>query len=131
MAAFKTYKELEVWKQTRLLVKEIYEITKCFPKEEIYGLASQLRRASVSITANIAEGCGRQHQKETIQFLHISRGSLYEVETELYLAYDLGYIKKEQLETVLRLHEVCLKLLYGFINYMSNSKPNQQPTTNN
>ena len=80
----KVYTELEVWKESRILVKDIYSITKSFPKEEIYGLSNQLRRCAVSIPSNIAEGCGRRTSADTIQFLHISRGSLYELETQLY-----------------------------------------------
>ncbi|MBL0308952.1 MAG: four helix bundle protein [Bacteroidetes bacterium] len=83
MSEYKTYKELDVWKKARLLVKEVYRVTKSFPKEEVYGLTSQLRRASVSVAANISEGCGRQYKKETIQFLHIARGSLYEIHREI------------------------------------------------
>lgn len=71
------------------LVKTIYQLTRSFPKEELYGLTSQLRRAAVSIAANIAEGTGRQYKKDTLQFLHISRGSLYEVETLLNIALDV------------------------------------------
>ena len=88
----KVYTELEVWKESRILVKDIYSITKSFPKEEIYGLSNQLRRCAVSIPSNIAEGCGRRTSADTIQFLHISRGSLYELETQLYIALDLNYI---------------------------------------
>jgi four helix bundle protein len=135
MAGLKTYRELDVWKTSRALVKEVYETTQSFPKDEMYGLTSQIRRAVVSVAANIAEGCGRKHSKETLQFLHISRGSLFELETELYVAFDLGYIGKERLDKILKQHESCLKLLHGFINYMANPKPNrtnnQQPTTNN
>ena len=86
----KVYTELEVWKESRILVKDIYSITKSFPKEEIYGLSNQLRRCAVSIPSNIAEGCGRRTSADTIQFLHISRGSLYELETQLYIALDLN-----------------------------------------
>jgi four helix bundle protein len=77
------YKKLEAWKKSMQLVDEIYKLTRSFPKDEIYGLTSQIKRASVSIPCNIAEGIGRNYKKDTIQFLHISRGSLYEVETLL------------------------------------------------
>jgi four helix bundle protein len=75
------YKQLEAWKKSMLLVKEVYILTKLFPKEEQYVLASQIKRAAVSVPSNIAEGSGRNYKKDTIQFLHIARGSLYEVET--------------------------------------------------
>lgn len=75
------YKNLEVWKKSMQLVKEVYTITVVFPKQEAYGLTSQTRRAAVSVPANIAEGCGRLFKKDTRQFLHVARGSLYELET--------------------------------------------------
>ena len=74
------YKKLEAWKKSMELVKEIYEITRSFPREELYALTSQIKRAAVSVPCNIAEGSGRNYKKDTIQFLHIARGSLYEVE---------------------------------------------------
>src|ERR1700712_2784613 len=90
-----SYKKLEAWKKSMELVKEIYSLTKGFPKEEIYGLTSQLKRAAVSIPTNIAEGSGRNYKKDTVQFLHISRGSIYEVETLLNIAVVIEIIKKE------------------------------------
>lgn len=76
------YTDLEVWKESRKLANHIYELTKSFPKEELYGITNQIRRCAVSVPSNIAEGCGRQTAKDTIHFLHISRGSLYELETQ-------------------------------------------------
>lgn len=75
------YKSLDAWKKAMELVKEVYLLTKSFPKEELYALTSQTKRAAVSISSNIAEGMGRNYKKDTIQFLHISRGSVYELET--------------------------------------------------
>ena len=83
------YKNLEAWKKSMLLVKEIYNLAKDFPKEEIYGITSQIKRAAISVPANIAEGVVRNYKKEKIQFLHISRGSLYEVETFLQVVIDI------------------------------------------
>lgn len=117
MAQQKYYKDLEVWIKSRKLVKEIYMITYNFPKEEQFGLMIQIRRCAISIPSNIAEGCGRQYKKETLQFLHIARGSLYELETQLYLAFDLSYITEEEQETLLSKIEECRKLLAGLINY--------------
>lgn len=74
--AYQKYTELEVWKKARLFTSIIYKLTAAFPKEEIYGLTSQIRRCAISVPSNIAEGSGRRHVKETIQFLAISRGSL-------------------------------------------------------
>ena len=76
-----SYKDLDAWKNAMQLVKEVYLLTKKFPKEEMYALTSQAKRAAVSVPSNIAEGLGRQYKKDTLQFLHISRGSLYELET--------------------------------------------------
>jgi four helix bundle protein len=117
MGEYKTYKELDVWKKARAFVKEIYVITKDFPNEEKYGLMSQMRRCAVSIPSNIAEGYGRQFKKETLQFLHISRGSLYELETQMYIAYDLSFINEEKLNKLLADLEECRRLLSGLINY--------------
>jgi len=111
------YKELEVWKESRKLVKEIYTITDTFPKSELYGLTSQIRRCSISIPSNIAEGLGRRTSKDTLQFLFISRGSLYELETQLFLALDLNYINKDEFEKIFDNIVQCRKLLNGFINY--------------
>jgi four helix bundle protein len=117
MADYKTYKDLDVWIRTRGLVKEIYLLTKEFPKEEMYGLSSQMRRSAVSIPSNIAEGYGRKSKNETIHFLHIARGSLYELETQLYISFDLGYTNAGKLNTLTTIFEECRKLLSGLINY--------------
>lgn len=117
MAVNKSYTELEAWKKARGLVKHIYFSTQSFPKEELYGLTSQIRRATISIPSNIAEGIGRNFDKETLQFLHIAKGSLYEVETQIYLAYDLNYVSTEILNDSLARIEECRRLLIGLINY--------------
>ena len=83
MAGFKSYVELDVWIESRKLTNEIYSLSKSFPKEEVYGLTSQIRRSAVSVPSNIAEGIGRNHTKDSLQFFYISRGSLYEMETQL------------------------------------------------
>ena len=84
--------KLEVWKEAVELTVEVYELTKAFPKEEIYGLTSQIRRAVVSVPSNIAEGCARKSATETIHFLYIAIGSLAEVETQIIISNRLGYI---------------------------------------
>ncbi len=81
------YKNLEAWKKAMLLVKKVYLLIKKYPKEEIFALTSQTKRAAVSVPANIAEGTGRNFKKDTIQFLHIARGSLYELDTLLNTAF--------------------------------------------
>jgi len=113
----KDYTDLEVWQESTKLVNHIYELTKLFPKEEQFGLTNQIRRAAVSIPSNTAEGCGRQTGKDTINFLHISRGSLYEVETQCFLALDQQYISQEKFESIFKTIQSCKRLLNGFINY--------------
>lgn len=115
--SYKKYTELNVWLEARKLTTDIYSITKSFPKEEQYGLSNQMRRCAVSIPSNIAEGCGRNHKKDSLQFFYISRGSLYELETQLYLSSDLTYINSAELETLLTNLEIVRKLLNGFIRY--------------
>ncbi|MFC4096512.1 four helix bundle protein [Euzebyella saccharophila] len=110
------YKELDVWLQARDLVKKIYILTTSFPNEEQYGLTSQIRKSAISISSNIAEGCGRKTAKETIYFLHIARGSLFELETQVILADDLGYITMNAAEFLKEIERVKM-LLNGFINY--------------
>ena len=92
MGKLESYRDLEVWKVSMQLAKEVYQATEVMPKQEIYGLTSQIRRASVSVPANIAEGYGRNHRKEYLQFLGIANGSLKELETLLLLANSLNYI---------------------------------------
>ena len=87
------YRDLEVWRNSRKLVKDVYELTERFPQKEIYSLTSQLRRAAVSIPSNIAEGHSRSSTKDYIQFVSIAIGSLAELDTQLLLAEDLGYIQ--------------------------------------
>ncbi len=90
------YKDLEVWIEARKLTKLVYDSTKSYPKEEIFGLTNQMKRSSVSVPSNIAEGCGRNTAKETIHFLFIARGSLFELETQFYLSLDLEYINDKK-----------------------------------
>lgn len=88
------YKELQVWKKSHEITLEIYKITQCFPKEELFGLVSQLRRASVSVPTNIAEGSGRFTQKDFASFLQISLGSCQEVEYLILLSKELNFINE-------------------------------------
>ncbi|MGD1945296.1 MAG: four helix bundle protein [Croceivirga sp.] len=113
------YIELDVWVESRKLVKNIYDFTKHFPREELYGLTSQMKRSSTSVPANIAEGFGRRTSPDTIQFLHIARGSLYELETQCNLAFDKFLLTKENFDTSLNQIKIYKKLLNGFINYYS------------
>jgi len=95
------FRQLKVWKKSRLLVVEIFKITKPFPREEKFGLVSQMRRSSISIASNIAEGCGRNSQKDFNRFLDMALGSAFELETQLLISSDLGLIDTLQ-------NEVCL-----------------------
>ena len=109
-----THKDLDVWKSGIVLVEDIYKITKLFPNEELYGMVSQMRRASVSIPSNIAEGYARDSKKELIHYLYISLGSLSELETQLIISTNLGYIKDEsKLDDV----EILRRMLLNLIKY--------------
>ena len=91
----RSYRDLNVWKLSIELVKDIYQITTKFPPVEIYGLTNQLRRAAISIPSNIAEGQGRNSFKEIKQFLAIALGSLAELETQLIISHEIGYLNRE------------------------------------
>ncbi len=112
----RSHKDLEVWKRSIELVTSIYEVTKNFPKEEIYGLTSQIRRCAVSVPSNIAEGAARHSSKEYLQFLYISLGSISELETQLIISQNLEFIKNstEIIDKVLKVKQV----LYGLIKYV-------------
>jgi len=103
------HKDLDAWKLALELVKEVYELTRKYPKEELYGLATQVRRSAVSIPSNIAEGAARNSKKEFLQFLHIALGSCAELETQLFIAKKLGYVSSE--EVFKKLDRVRLMLL--------------------
>ena len=107
------YKKLDVWRMSHELVLDIYKITVSFPKDELYSLTSQIRRASYSIPANIAEGYGRAHRKELLQFLNIAKGSASELEYELMLARDLGYLSNEEYSKLDASVKTIIKMLTG------------------
>jgi len=96
----KSYKELEVWQKAVALTVDLYQMTRSFPPQEQYGLTTQIRRAAVSVAANIAEGWGRGSTREYIHFLRIARGSLMELETHLIISHHLGYLQETQLQTL-------------------------------
>jgi four helix bundle protein len=102
---------LEAWKAAMALVKCVYEATRTFPREEIYGLTAQMRRAAVSIPSNLAEGAARTGRKEFAQFLSIAKGSLSELETQLLISAELGYL--DQKHGVFQLMEEVSRLLSG------------------
>ena len=112
VSGIKSYKDLEIWKRSRLLVKRVYELTKMFPREERYDLISQIRRAVISIPSNIAEGHSRPGRKDFAQFLAIAIGSSAELETQLILAHDLEYAKRAVLEPVLNEIDELQKMMH-------------------
>jgi four helix bundle protein len=116
------YKKLDVWLFSMEVVKEIYIITRTYPRDERYGLISQTNRAAVSIPANISEGFGRSRNGDTLHFLHISRGSAYELETLLSVSFMINIINEESFNKINELLEKTLKVLNGYINYLDNKK---------
>ena len=118
----KSYQDLIVWQKAISLVTEIYTLTAQFPGHEIYGLSSQLRRASVSIPSNIAEGHGRATRGEFIQFLGHARGSLCEVQTQIFIAHKLGYITGKQEQAVIALTDELGRILNGLITSIVRKK---------
>ena len=112
------HKDLDVWNLAMQLAVKVYEITVAFPKHEQLGITSQLRRAAVSVPANIAEGSARKGNKEFIQFLYISLGSLAELETLIILSNKVGYLNDTNREDLLALLTQCSKLTYGLIKYI-------------
>ena len=113
------YKDLTVWQKAIDLVVEVYRLTKKLPKEELYGLTNQLRRAAVSIPSNIAEGQGRNSAKEFLHFLSIARGSQKELETQLYVCTRLEYFTEEEASTAFNLCAEVGKMLNSLIMKIS------------
>ena len=116
----KNYKELKVWQKAYQICITIYKITKHFPKEEKYGLTSQIRRSAVSVPSNIAEGYGRKTTQEYMQSLYIAYGSHCELETQIMLSNDLGYIKPEDFESLQRDIEEVERMLKALIKSLQN-----------
>ncbi len=107
----KSYKDLIVWQKSRSLCKEIYLITQKFPKSEMYGLTSQMRRSALAIPTNIAEGQKRDHKLKYIQFIRIAYSSGVELETQLIIAFDISYLKKEEYQRLFDFLEEIMKML--------------------
>ncbi|MDD3181478.1 MAG: four helix bundle protein [Alphaproteobacteria bacterium] len=110
-----SHKNLEVWQRSMSLVTQIYRLTKLFPKEELYGLTSQMRRAAISIPSNIAEGRSKRSTKDYIRFVNIAYGSAAELETQLIIAMNLDYIANEQMATVSNELSEVGKMLNGLV----------------
>ncbi len=113
----RNFRELKVWQDARILVRDIYLITKVLPDTEKYGLTSQIQRCSVSITANITEGCGKYSNKDFVRFLQISLGSTYELENHLILCEDLGFIPSEQISPIIQEVQLLQKRIAALIKY--------------
>lgn len=110
------YKNIKAYQFADNLVVEVYKATKDFPREELYGLISQLRRAAVSIPTNIAEGASRQHKRDYLHFLYIARGSIAETEYLIHLSNRLGYLSDEKFKEIEIFKQEAAKTLFGLIN---------------
>ena len=113
----KSFTDLYAWKESHKLTVSIYKITKKFPKEEMYSLVDQVRRCTVSIGSNIAEGFSRQTKKEKIQFYYMAKGSLTELQNQLLVARDVDYISKEIFDSLAQQTIVVAKLINGLIKF--------------
>lgn len=111
----RSFTDLNAWKEAHKLVLMIYKATKNFPKEELFGLMNQMRRAAVSITSNIAEGFSRQSYKEKVQFYCVAQGSNTELQNQLLVARDVGYLTKEEFHEIAQQSVISHKLLNGLI----------------
>lgn len=115
----KTYKDLLIWQKGLTLVKLVYQNVEDFSKSEVFGLQSQIKRAAVSIPSNIAEGWGRNSTQSYIQFLRISRGSLFELETQIIIARELNFIDETKFNEIIELITEESKMLNAFIKSLS------------
>lgn len=112
----RNHKDLIVWQKSILLVKRLYEITRTFPKDEQYGITSQMRRAAVSIPSNIAEGYARCHDRELLHFLYISLGSASELETQLIICREIDYLSMELFEEMMKMNGEIIRMLSSLID---------------
>lgn len=108
------FKDLEIWKLSRSFCVDVYKTTLNFPESEKFGLSSRLRRASVSVPSNIAEGCSRKSNKEFGRFLEIAIGSMYEMESQLLVSMDLSFIQNDELELLLSKLSSLIKMTSKF-----------------
>ncbi len=118
----RSFKDLKVWKFARKIQRKVAQMVKTFPKEEKYRLTDQMIRSSRSVPRNIAEGYGRYHFQENIQFCRVSRGSLSELKNDLYTTYEEDYITKEILNKMGERVEECNRRLSGYIRYLKKAK---------
>lgn len=111
----KTFRDLLVWQKSMTFVTEIYKVSKPFPKEETFGLTSQIRRSAISIPSNISEGYGREGVKEYLRFLNVAMASLFELQTQLEIAFNLEYIHKKRFDDLYELSREIERMLSSFI----------------
>ena len=123
----KSYRDLIAWQVAMQLVEEVYTITKTFPKEELYGLTQQLRRAAVSVPSNIAEGHCRNWRREFVHHLSIAHGSLAEVETQIEIARRLGYLTSEQVTSIGDIAAEPGRIINGLMNSLEKLAPGPRP----
>lgn len=116
----KPHHKLEVWKRSIEFVQKIYRVTESFPSDEKFGLVSQMRRAAVSIPSNIAEGSARNGEKEFINFLYIAQGSIAELETQLYISANLGFLEEEKRDILIKELDEISKMLIGLQRSLRN-----------
>ncbi len=121
--SIRDYRDLIVWQKAMDLVEAIYRLTRAFPKEELYGLTSQVRRAAISVPSNIAEGQGRRTRAGFVQFLSIASGSVKEVETQILIAERLAYVKQADASAVLELAAQVARLISGLWNSLRRNIP--------
>ena len=114
------YKKLDVWKIGREINKEVYRLTGNFPRDEVFSLVSQMRRASISVISNIGEGCSCDSTKEFVRYLRISMGSVKELECQFYAALDVGYIDEGDFDKIMEELDKLSKKLWKYINYLKN-----------
>lgn len=118
----KTVRDLLVWQKSMSYVTDVYKMSNSFPQEEVFGLTSQIRRSAVSIPSNISEGYGREGLKDYLRFLNIAMASLFELQTQLEIAYNLEYIKKEKFDNLYELSREIERMLSSFIRTIKSRK---------
>jgi four helix bundle protein len=123
-----SFRDLQVWQRAMQLTTAIYRLTRDFPREEVYGLTSQIRQAAVSVPSNIAEGQGRLSSREFIQFLSIARGSICELQTQLEIARALGFGKPEMIDEAERISHEVGKMIFAFLGSLQNQSARELTT---
>ena len=130
IANVKSFRDLQIWQKSMELVEQVYVATRNLPKEELYGLTSQIRRSAVSIPSNIAEGAARFHNKEYTHFLYVALGSCAELTTQIIIASRLKYVDDDKADSLLQqIDEIC-KMTMGLIKKLKSSRSHQSQTTN-